>query len=280
MVKNMARFNAIQMGVWFMPIRIIALLLFSAAKIYAQGAVVLNPMSAYTTDANATQTFHISNRIEEKLKLNVVWKCDIDGKEVEGQPCLDVFAIEIDGTAQTKNQIEIPTQGRARVDVKIKNTEAAKTLSYALFKPLLKPELKQEKRENSISFDFAYQPGILFILKPSTDKLSNVKFSTYINQDVRRLKLDFDVSTLKIPAVTSVSTKIFALDSKKLIRFVRLASNKIFDAHRGLISLEGEFTGKADKTKVCHQTFIEDVTAKQIYPLTDCPWLSSPQVAR
>lgn len=244
-----------------------------SARVYAQGSAVLTPMSAFTVDPAATLTFHINNRAEDALKMKIQWKCDVDGKDLEGQACLDMFQVEFDSSTDIKDVLEIPVRGRVQVAVRLKGDKAKEQIKYAIFKPMFKPEVKKEAKENSIAFEFAYQPGMLFLVHPSDEKLTSVKFSTDVLLDARRAKFDFDLRSIKVPSVASISSKIYDVKTKKVMRFMRMASSKIIDPRRETLTLETEFAPKTEKADVCYQAFIENITSKSIYSISNCAWI-------
>jgi hypothetical protein len=252
-----------------MRTKYIAFLLLSqlfASIALSQGAAAILPLSKGVSEANDVISFYIHNLLEEALTLTYTPICDIDGKEFENAPCLEAFSIVFDAKLQ-ENKFTLEKGKSMKGEVRLNKSN----IKFAIFKPLFKPVLSRANaKANTIQFNFGYQPGYLFLIAPSKEHLTAPSFDTYVVKDARRARLKFDLTTLSAPQIVSVSLKLNDRKTKKLVRFVRVASQKIVDPRRVSMDLEDEFAPADDKTNVCYEAVVQNISAKDLYQLSNC----------
>ena len=237
-----------------------------AGILYGQGAAVVMPLSKSVASKDETIVFFIHNRTDDLLTMAYTPKCDVDGVDHEGQICLDTFAMTC-GAEIKDNLIKVAKEGSLRCEVRLTSGKGR----FALFKPVFTPSASGDNgKPNAIPFTFSYQPGYLFLLKPAADRFTNIQFDTYVVDNARRARFKINLKELAVPQVVSFSAKILDKKTKKLLRFVRLASDKIADPKRGLLELEDNFANGADQSDVCYQAFVENKSAKDFYNLDGC----------
>lgn len=249
----------------FLSFAVFLALLAEPTHLFAQGAAVIMPLSKHVTSADEVISFFIHNRLDTDLKLKYSPRCDVDGTEQSDEDCLKVFSVTFDIPVKSQ-EIVIPKGGRLRGDVHLTKKE----LKFALFKPLFVPVLDAPKENSAVRFDLSYQPGYLFVVNPVKERISKLDFDSYVLANARRARLKLDLTSLSMPQVVSVSAKLLDAKSKKTLRFVRLASDKIVDPKRKVLELESDFAGPEDKTEVCYQAFVESQTTKEIYNSSNC----------
>lgn len=244
----------------------VILLTLSHSVAFGQGAAVVTPLSRTLSGSDGVIEFYIHNRLNRELPLRYQAFCEVDGIEKKAQECDATFDVNLASLAKD-GLITIPTGGRIEGRVFLKNKE----IRYGFFKPLFEPILESDKPGSGVQFQFKYQPGYLFLVKPSDEKISKVTFDTYIMGTTRRARFKLELFGLSMPQEISVSVKIVDKATKKLLRFVPLAKEKIADPRRGTLDLEGDFAGAENKSDVCYQLFVENRTRKDFYKVTDCP---------
>lgn len=237
----------------------------TSQDLFGQGAAVIIPMSQYILDKSEPANFHVHNQLQRNLAMNIDIKCDVDGMEMNGEECLNIFQIKIDNNVNPR-RIEIMKSGslRGRVEL-IKSPK-----QYALLKPIFSPDKVGESKYNAVSFDFSYQPGYLFLLSSQTPNLTNPTYTTRVVNDEKFAVFEFDLKDFTMPAVASISAKIAAVDTKKTIRFVRLASEKIIDPRRKSLTLESSFASSKDEAKTCFDLIIQWISSKSIQKISNC----------
>ena len=242
-------------------------LFLSANQAFGQGSAAILPLSKGVSSADASITFYVHNLLDQELELAYSPKCDLDGTEQEGQPCLDVFQVTFD-TKLTDGSFKIPPREKFRGELSLKKKDGRYVLYKPVFRPVLPPDPKKETE--GVRFELAYQPGYLFILKPEGERLAHPTFDTYILGEARRARFHFDTSKLTMPQVLSVSVKLKDPKTKKMVRFVRLASEKIVDPKRKQLDLEDEFAQANDTSNVCYDAIVQNAAAKDVYELSNC----------
>lgn len=230
-----------------------------------QGSAVVMPLSKAVTDPSESVVFYIHNQIEETLSLSYDLKCDIDGKDEQGEVCAAAFDAQFD-IAPKDGKIVIPKHGKVTGNVRLKN----KGVRFALYKPIFTPLLPADQKENLVTFQMKYQPGYLFLVRPGDEKISQGDFRTVDTETARRFKFQLDISNLTVPQVIGVTVKVLKKADKKLVRLVRVASDKIADPKRKTLDLEGDFAEKGDKTEVCYEMYITNLGSKAIDKRTNC----------
>ena len=232
----------------------------------AQGPAVVMPMSKAVTDPGEAISFYIHNQMDESLSLKYEPKCDLAGREETGSPCLEAFDLSFDSSINDA-VMTIPKGGKVGCLLKLKR----KDLTFAIFKPLFSPILAGSQTSNKVTFEMKYQPGYLFLISPLKEQISEMTYQVLTIEGTRRMRFQLDIGQLSAPQVIGVTVKVLELKTKKLIRLLRLASEKIADPKRKILDLEGEFAEKLDSREVCYEMFISNLTAKDIYKKSNCP---------
>lgn len=241
--------------------------LFISTALRAQGALTVNPISGYTAEKQGVLKVTIQNLTDKKIRFEIVRDCDIDGSEYSGKECDNFFKISTDAPEKNKN-FELESHARASLTVSL----AKNINSYALFKPLIRALFDDGLPKNGIGFEFNHRPGMLFLIKPGSDKLTDVTFSTTTSQTARVATFNFDVKKFSSPRVTNVSAKLLNASSKKLLRFARLAEEKIVDPRREILKLEVEYGRLEDPAEtLCYELYIQDKSTQGgLDKLTNC----------
>jgi hypothetical protein len=239
--------------------------LMRATEMLGQGAAVVMPMSHFVFSKDETISFQVHNQLNDSLVLGVDHKCEVDGVELDRTGCAKYFSLQFD-VASDGSKIELPKEGSVKGVVSLISTP----LRYALFKPLMAPPTGRQKAAEGVSFEFKYQPGYLFIINPDKAELKMPVVSNRMADDQTFSKFEFDLKILSMPAVASLSAKIMDMKSKKMLRFARLASEKILDPTREKIVLEAGYNSVVDPSYVCFEFIIQWVSTRSLQKLTDC----------
>jgi hypothetical protein len=239
---------------------------FLTTTLLAQGAAVIMPLSKALSVATEVVSFDLFNRLESALTLSVSIKCDVNGQELEGIACDPYFEMT-PLTPLDSDSITIPQNGKWTARVRLKDPN----IEFAIFKPLFVPQIKDDSQnESTVRFDLAYQPGYLWVLKPSQKELKDLTFSTYALQNSKRAKFVFSLKELDKPQVWNLSAKILEASNGQLVRFIRLANDKILDPKRQEMTFEGEYAQANDDREVCYELFVENVLIQKIYKIGNC----------
>jgi hypothetical protein len=222
---------------------------------YGQGALAIIPISSYTADKQAILKTSIQNLTEKTVKFEFVPDCDIDGELLAGAACDKFFKYVTDATVKSGGY-EITSKERAAIGVSL----ISPIKSYALFRPLIRPLLATDTPVGQgISFEFNYRPGFLFLVKPSEDRLAIQDFSTRVSDTARIATFKFNIKNFKTPHIANISAKLISKSSKKLVRFARLAEEKIIDPRREILELEVEYGAPKDpQDSLCYELFVQE----------------------
>jgi|GEM_PF-2241749 len=230
-----------------------------------QGSAVISPMSAVVGTSQQIISFQINNQLEGELRLKLTKQCEIDGVSFSDADCDTYFKMQgpeigIDGVLRIE-------RGRSvSMELFLKRTVE----KYALFKPLFAPE-SREASEQEIPFEFRYQPGYLFLLQPDMSPLRIAEFKTRQDENSRFAVWEFDLTSLRAPSVMTISAKLIDKSTKRLVRFLRIANEKMLDPARKKLALEGAFAPAAEQTSVCYELIVQRFGNKQMEKYTDCP---------
>ena len=146
---------------------------FWAPTLFAQGSIVIVPMSKHALTQDEVISFRVHNQLNSAVMIDLTFECDVDGQSLTAEECRKYFELKIAGEVNPK-KIEIPKTGNVGADVKM--ISAAK--KYALFKPVFSPISGAERKADGVAFDFSYQPGFVFFISPDSPTLNPPKFST------------------------------------------------------------------------------------------------------
>lgn len=243
-----------------------ALLTMAPNFAYCQGSAVIMPMSSHVVGQDQKMTFQIYNQLESVLSMDIQMLCEVDGVTLKGLDCSKYFRLKL-GDKINPTRIDIAKTGSVAGEVEFSEVPQ----KYGLIKPIFTPIRSGESKFNSVAFEFSYQPGYLFLVNSETATLEKPVFSTRVIKDEKVAIFEFNPSSLSMPAVASISAKISAIESKKTIRFARLASEKIIDPKRKKLVLETSYTSAKDDTPTCYDLIIQWVSSKSIQKISDCP---------
>ena len=222
-----------------------ALFLFFVAtqgEVFAQGLAVVNPLSAFAKPDTKQLAFSVLSRSAEDTKFSVVHECVIDGKEAKGKECRDAFEVEFD-SLQPDGTFEL--KAGSSVAVKLSAPPVAK--SFAMYKPLISPIFQKKTGEKKgIAFDFDYRPGMLFIVNPEKPNYADFSLETFLIGKEKRVKVTLPIDFLKSPQVVNMSGKIMEKSTKKMLRLVPLARQKILDPLRKVLVVDGAYALASD----------------------------------
>jgi hypothetical protein len=241
------------------------ILLGFETRAVAQGSAVIMPMSQYLMKQEKTASFNVHNQLKNPMTMDVAYECEVDGVAIKSDECTRYFNLKISNEINPK-KFEIQSSGS--VEAYVQMIQAAKR--YALFKPVFSPIVAGDSRSNSVAFDFSYQPGILYILNADPVSIATPKFSTRVTDTEKIAVFDLDLQTMTMPAVASISAKIMDKDSKKMMRFVRLASDKIIDPYRKTVTLEAGYAPPKDTSNACFEVIIQWLSTKSLQKLSNC----------
>ncbi len=238
-------------------------------KLFSQGAAAILPMSDYKIK-NEPIKFTINSMIDQELTLEVTPKCESEGQEIASEKCYDYFDFSmtppLDG-----NKIRIQPNGIAQGIITLKK----ENFKYALFKPMFTPlvEESKDKLKKGIKFNFNYQPGYLFSLSPSKERITNINMEQQVSPatDEKKMKLKLNSSILQAPQVVSVSVKVLDLGSKETIQFSRLANNKIVGTPKKDLELSLAYGKAKDTRRVCYVAYMENKLNSDVYKMSNCP---------
>jgi hypothetical protein len=245
------------------------LIIFNLASLaYAQGEIIINPLSNYETDVNKSLNFSINNRKRVPADVNLKHMCDVNGVSYEGVECFNYFKLSFSMEANKDTGFfSIPANDKVEVTVALSNT----AVNYAIYKPLISPVAKKEQTyDNTVTFDFNYQPGMLFVVNKTKEKIELVDTKYVTEDNVKRMKTKINLAKLNIPKVVSISAKIIEKDTNNFVRLVKLATLKILDPKRDALEMYADYeTSKYDKA-VCYQAYVQDFITQEVYQLSDC----------
>jgi len=243
------------------------LCLMIGSRSLAQGTAVVLPLSKVVTSAQEVITFQIHSQVNEELRLKVDYFCEVDGVELSSVDCLKNFVLSFDRPLNDQI-LQLPDSSTSAQGTLTLTNSPQK---YAFFKPLFAPVSSAEKRKEGLSFDFKYQPGYLFLIKPDQPSIQSLSYSERITNDAKIAHFELDLSSLTMPHVASISAKIMDKSSRKLIRFVRLASEKILDPKRMKIEMEAPYGAPNLATQTCYELIIQWNSSTSMQKLTSCP---------
>ncbi len=233
---------------------------------FAQGIAAVAPMSKSAGPGDSSISFLVQNLTANEIQLSYQPECDVGGLEVKGEECLKAFDVNF-LPPPVEGVFTVPQSGRVEGSVSLKNTN----IEFALFKPIFEPANNPSaKKPEGVAFEFGYQPGYLFIVKPKAQELAPPRFSTIVQGSNRRVRFSYMLDTLTMPALLNISAKIINKSDKKLIRFLSLAREKIADPKRAILELESDFTLASNKDPVCFQIFVDDRFAKKTNTAEGC----------
>ena len=232
---------------------------------FAQGSMVIMPMSKHVLKQQDVVSMNVHNQLQVPLLADVNLECEIDGQGLAGEDCTKYFRLKLGGEINPK-KIEIPKSGSIAGDVEM--ILAAKR--YGLLKPVFSPISSGGKKGDGVAFEFSYQPGYLILINPDPVTLGLPKFSTRVNGDQKVAMFELDLTTLTMPAVASISAKILDKKTKKMMRFARLASDKIFDPIRKTVTLEAGYAPAKDESETCFDLIVQWASTTTLQKLSSC----------
>lgn len=238
---------------------------FWKSNVCAQGSAVVMPMSKYVLNKDEVVNFHIYNQLSETLLLDITPKCDVDGRIFEGEQCAKYFSLQMQ-SGVSGGKIDVPKGGSVQGSVKL----VGFVKRYALFKPLIAPVFNKKSSGSSVGFEFRYQPGYLFVISQEKTEFTVPKVSFRSTSEEKLVVLDFDLKSLPMPSVATLSAKVMEQKSNKMIRFVRLASEKIFDPARGQIKLEAGYAPPKDERAICLDIIVQWLSSNSIQKINTC----------
>jgi len=248
--------------VWFMVILTAGVM---NGQAFAQGAAVVMPMSKYVFSKDEVVDLQIHNQLDDHLLLNITPKCEVDGTILEGKECSKFFALDF-AHGGNVDKIDVPKNGSIQGSVRLIGAPQR----YALYKPLIAPVNNKKPLNGGVSFEFRYQPGYLFIINADKAEFGMPRLSSRSTSEEKIAVLDFDLKSLTMPSVASVSAKVIDKKSNKMIRFVRLASEKIFDPARGSITLEAGYAPPKDDAVICLDIIVQWLSTKSLQKINNC----------
>jgi hypothetical protein len=223
-----------------------------STQLLGQGAAIFLPLSQTVFGNQDNIPFRISNRLTTSLMMKIHLHCEVDGNMLEGDACQNFFRLIVDGR-QEHERITIPASGMANAMVSLKTS----VKRYAFFKPRFEPQIDDAQAPKGVSFVFDYQPGYLFLVGAKNNHLGRPVFAVESDRHSRNARFTFDVNQLQHPQLVSVSAKIINAETKQMVRFLRLANEKIVDPRRGDFQLVAEYAPLDDASTVCYQLFIQ-----------------------
>jgi hypothetical protein len=235
---------------------------------FGQGALAVTPMSLHTSDKQAVLRSSIQNMTPKSIQVEIKLDCDVDGIEMTGADCEKKIKFTTDGVVKNGNY-EIGANSRISISASL----VGSVESYALFKPYIRPLLRDEKNErSSVGFEFNYRPGFLFLLRPASDVLAVKSFSTKSNSTARQASFIFDIRDFKSPHVVTISAKLIHKNKGQMVRFLRLAEEKILDPKRQTLELEGEYAKISDpELPLCYELYIQEKKpGASLQKISDC----------
>jgi hypothetical protein len=239
-----------------------------AGDAWGQGALAITPMSSQSADKQAVLRSSIQNMTAKPLVFELKMECDVDGAELSGPACAKFIRLTTDGV-QKNGQYEIAANARLTISASL----IGPVESYALFKPFIRPLMQSESaRKSGVGFEFNYRPGFLFLLRPADDPLVVDSFATRTNDAARIASFSFDIKKFKSPHVATISAKIVHASTGQLVRFARLAEDKIIDPRREKLELEAEYAKLSDPdAPVCYELYIQEKKAgASLQKLSNC----------
>ena len=232
---------------------------------FAQGSAVVLPMSKYVLKQEDRISFQVHNQLNSHMMMDVNYRCEVDGEDLDGDICMKYFTVKF-GSEMNLKKIEIPQLSSVRGEVSLQ----LPVKRFALFKPIFTPMTTHEKKTEGVAFDFSYQPGYIFLVSPEPANLSLPKFTVRSTNTEQVAIFDFDIAEMVTPAIASISAKIIDKENKKMMRFTRLASEKIIDPRRKTLRLEAGYAPPGDKTFACYELLVQWVSDKRIQKITNC----------
>jgi hypothetical protein len=214
--------------------------------------------------------FSLQNLSSTNLEIKVSDQCVVDGNKIEGEGCWSFLKIDAAWRDLKDRRLKFAPGERRQFRVSAK--ESVKV--FALFKPLLDPVfVESTNSEGSLSskgvgkqagLEFGYQPGYLF-LKPQEGLPTRVdveSFGIVESEGTSFARFVFKLTDLPSPTFFNVSAKIN--ENGKLLRFVPLAKEKIFDPDRKTLVLEAQVGKKPEKkSKFCYELFFQNQVSLQ-----------------
>ncbi|MES2613801.1 MAG: hypothetical protein V4591_00125 [Bdellovibrionota bacterium] len=239
-------------------------------KAYAANLFV-TPISQYvlsSTSANIT----FLNSGNNVGYLQYTPGCIINNQKLSGDDCKKYFDFNL--TDMYENEltgvIGIPPNKQIDKEVVLKYKPVGNEPFYAIFNPLFTViDASSTRKKDSVSFQFRFSPGALFVYNPKKDELSLTSFTTNFDQKkVRSVRFEFDLNKLKYPQVVSVNAKIIDKKTKKIIRFIDLSKDRIVDPSRKTLELsESIDTEKGDASSLCYELYIIENLTKSFYKI-------------
>lgn len=240
---------------------------FSGTSLFGQGAVIVDPISKAVYNKTETIDWTVYNRLDRRLKVKVTPHCIIDGNVLQEKACDAVFRLEKSGIA-SEMVLDIPASQKQQLLVRV----VGNIERYGLYKPVFDPVLDDEPKASGVKFVFNYQPGALFLVNPVFEKLELPKASKSKNSKHAAIMFEFDVSKFTNPQVVNISAKIVEKDTKKVVKLLRMANEKIIDPTRNPLNLEVVWGSLDDPRQVCYELIVQNQSFKtEIYTLTGCP---------
>ncbi len=240
----------------------------NAQSALAQGALAITPMSSQSADRQAVLRSSIQNMTAKTVVFELKMDCDVDGVELSGAACEKNIRFTTDGVNKG-GQYEIPGNGRLSISASLIGTVE----SYALFKPFIRPLMQIEKNGASgVAFEFNYRPGFLFLIRPAEESLAVESFSTRTNDTARIANFSFDIKNFKSPHVATISAKLVNSSTGQLVRFARLAEDKIIDPRRAKLELETEYAKLTDQeSPLCYELYVQEKkSGASLQKLSNC----------
>lgn len=245
---------------------LLAALLFYPGQGYGAENIAISPLSSHVGSERQPLHVTIQNIGIQAQKVEIVHYCDVDGSNLTGDACLAFFEVTKENK-DVPSQITVEAGGRVDLGVRLKSHVS----HYALYKPLIRPLVEKSPLAKGVGFEFNFQPGMLFLLDPEARVFELPKFEMHSEMDRKVVRFEWDLGAWKTPQVLSVSAKIMDEKTKKIIKFVRLADNRIIDPLRKTLVLQSELTSDDPALKVCFQVFITpQYGAKVVQNISNC----------
>jgi hypothetical protein len=230
---------------------VIGVLLLTSSKSLAQENIAVNPLSSHVGDERSPLNITIQNISSSPLNVEIKHFCDVDGVNYSGDDCLRYFELSV-GSKDFSPVQKLASHSRADVAIRLKS----QVTRYALYKPVIKQMKEKSPLRKGVGFEFDYQPGALFLIAPEARKYDLPKFDLKLDGGRKIVRFEWDLESWKTPQVLSVSAKIIDKNTRKIIKFVRLADGRIVDPSRKRVVLQSEITSGDQAPSACYEVFI------------------------
>jgi len=197
--------------------------------------------------------------------------CIINNEKMLGDECKKYFDFNLSDLYEdaSKNTLVVSSHKQIDKDVNLKYKPKEDEPFYAIFNPTFTVIDNLSQKNDTVSFQLRFSPGILFVYNPQKEQLNLASFKTSIdNKKVRSVNFSFDLTTLKYPEVVSINAKIIDKKTKKIIRFLDLSKDRIIDPTRKTLTLsENIDTEKGKEDSLCYELYIMENLTKSFYKI-------------